>query len=293
MSQSTSSENSLWFSDRYIKLPDIIKSWVEPYIDLATARVLDFGCGHGITALAMAMRFEAKTLGVDIGPDLLECLPRARAELAIDALPANLDLLRIGPGEDFRADEKFDLIYSWSVFEHISQDLFDRVLDQIKLKLTPNGYFFLQISPLYYSAEGSHLYHRIPEPWGHLLNQESIYYRKLSDSCQSKKEVAALWGCYQTLNKLTAADLVQRLRRQGFRIVREYKTKDDHQPNAELESIILPEVLRTNQVVILAQHAIHNDAIIPVTTKSFVSAKIQNLALVIRKFLRRKSKRSS
>ncbi|MGC9964450.1 MAG: class I SAM-dependent methyltransferase [Syntrophobacteraceae bacterium] len=235
-------------------LPDIIKSWVDSYVNLANARVLDFGCGHGITALAMAMRFNARVLGVDIMPDPAECLPRAHAELGIGALPENLELRRIEPGEDFREGDQFDLIYSWSAFEHVSQDIFDRVLGQIKSRLSQNGCFFLQIAPLYYSAEGSHLFHRIPEPWGHILNQESIYFRKLSESCESDEEVAALWSCFQHLNRLTASDLAQRLHRHGFEIIREHKTQDQYHPHAGLETVIHPDVLKTNQVVFLARH---------------------------------------
>ena len=250
----TLSQNSRWFEDHYITLPDIIKSWVDSYVDLAGARVLDFGCGHGITALAMAMRFNARVLGVDVMPDPAECLPRAHAGLGIDALPENLELRQIEPGENFRAGEEFDLIYSWSSFEHISQDIIDRVLDQIKSRLSQNGCLFLQIAPLHYSAEGSHLFHRIPEPWGHIWNQESIYFRKLSESCESDDEVAALWSCFQTLNKLTASDLVELMHQHGFEIIREDKTEDQYQPHPGLEEVICPDVLRTNQIIILARH---------------------------------------
>ena len=188
-------------------------------------------------------------------PTQRNALPRAHAALGIDALPENLALRQIEPGEDFRAGEEFDLIYSWSTFEHISQDVIDRVLDQIKSRLAKNGYFFLQIAPLYYSAEGSHLFHRIPEPWGHIRNQESIYFRKLCESCENDEEVALLWACFQTLNKLTASDLAQLVHRHGFQIIREYRTQDEHHPHAGLEGVICPDVLRTNQIVILAQHA--------------------------------------
>jgi hypothetical protein len=51
-----------------------------------------------------------------------------------------------------------DLAYAWSVFEHIN---FTDLTTHMKLvyeRLNANGVFFLQIKPLYYSPQGSHLY---------------------------------------------------------------------------------------------------------------------------------------
>lgn len=237
---------------KYIELPDIIQTWVAPYMDLSSADILDFGCGESITAVGVAARFKAKSVtGVDIGPGLLRCLDLVRQHLAMSELPSNLELKQIKPGEDFLPGRKFDLIYSWSVFEHIDQSIFDSVLQQLKSKLKPRGLLFIQISPLYYSAEGSHLFHKIAEPWGHLLNQANRYHAKLCGVCESKDEVARLWGTYHTLNRLTADDLIERSEKAGFRILRRYLTQDTHSVNEKLLKIYNKEVLMTNQVVLL------------------------------------------
>ncbi|MDP2370082.1 class I SAM-dependent methyltransferase [Rhodoferax sp.] len=244
------------FRVRYIDLPDIIQGWVGDYLKLESSDVLDFGCGEGITALGMARRFNSRSVrGVDIMPDPLQCLPRARQALGLDALPQNLSLMQIEPGAQVAEPGSFDLIYSWSVFEHVQQPLIGSVLAQLKRLLRPGGYLFIQIAPLYYSSEGSHLFHRVAEPWGHLQNQDSVYFDKLCKACGNKEEVDALWSCYQWLNRLTVPELKRLLSEAGLKVVRDYTTED---PNASrLPAMLLDtfkrETLLVNQVVMLCR----------------------------------------
>lgn len=244
------------FRVRYINLPDIIQGWVGDYLKLESSDVLDFGCGEGITALGMAQRFDSRSVrGVDIMPDPLQCLPRARQALGLEALPQNLSLMQIEPGAQVAEPGSFDLIDSWSVFEHVQQPLIGSVLLQLKRLLRPGGYLFIQIAPLYYSSEGSHLFHRVAEPWGHLQNQGSVYFDKLCKACGNKEEVDALWSCYQWLNRLTVPELKRLLSEAGLKVVREYTTED---PNASrLPAMLLDtfkkEALLVNQVVMLCR----------------------------------------
>ena len=186
-------------------------------------------------------------------PDPLQCLPRARQALGLEALPDNLTLQQIQPGQPFAAPGSFDLIYSWSAFEHVAQPLIGEVLGQLRAMLRPGGHLFIQIAPLYYSSEGSHLYHRVPEPWGHLLNQESVYFDKLCRACASKEELDALWSCYQTLNRLTAPELKRHLSDAGFEVLREFSTEDPHADRlpASLLDAFRKEALLLNQIVLL------------------------------------------
>lgn len=244
------------FRSRFEGLPRIIASWVEGVIDLSAANVLDFGCGEGVTALGMILKNRVRTLwAVDIMPDVDNCRARAREHLGLESLPDNLHLQRIEPGADFAHGEQFDLIYSWSVFEHVEQSLLAGVLAQLRSKLRPGGHLFIQIAPLYYSADGSHLFHRIPEPWGHLSNQHSAYYAKLCNACDSKDEVAALWSCYEWLNRITAPQLKRALTHAGFDVIREYYTVSEHTPPPQLLEIFAEDVLRTTQVVYLCRAA--------------------------------------
>ena len=241
------------FAIRYTGLVDIIKAWTERYFQFEQSDVLDFGCGEGITALGFARRLKTKSVtAVDIMPDVHQCLPRARAAIGLNSLPANLRTRQISVGENFYPNEKFDLIYSWSVLEHVEQPMLDHVIGQLKSRLKPNGLIFSQIAPLYYSAEGAHLCHRLPGVWRHLLTQDSVYYSQLTQACQDEVERDALWSCYQTLNKLTAPELKRRFERAGMTLVAEYTTEDQvGEPPPELLEIFNRSTLMTNQVVLL------------------------------------------
>ena len=244
------------FRDRFIHLPDIIADWVSQYLNLSKSNILDFGCGQGLTALGFALRYGVQSVsGVDIMPEANECLAVASPTLNISSLPDNLLLRQILPGEDIFPDNNFDLIYSWSVFEHIEQTLLDRILTNLHEKLRRGGLLFIQIAPLYFSSEGSHLFHRIPKPWGHLTTQQSIYFDQLCKACESKEETQSLWSCYETLNKLTIPELRRTLLRNHFEIIREYSTEDPHIADlpANLLEIYRPEILTTNQVIFLAR----------------------------------------
>ncbi|HEY9143917.1 MAG TPA: class I SAM-dependent methyltransferase [Arenimonas sp.] len=247
------------FRARYVDVPDTVAAWVPPHIELGQADVLDFGCGEGVAALGMLRRKGVRSLlGVDIMPDPARCLPVAREQIGLDVLPDNLELQQIEPGADFAPGRQFDLIYSWSVFEHVEQPRVVDVLAMLRGKLKPGGRLFIQIDPLYYSADGSHLYHRIPEPWAHLRDQESVYYDKLCRACDSPEEVAALWSCYQWLNKMTAAQLREHLQEVGFVIEREHFSKFPEDVPADLIRVYQRNVLEAKQLVYLARVADHS-----------------------------------
>jgi len=242
------------FRARFVDVPATVADWLAPYAVLEGAEVLDFGCGEGIAALGLAMRFGPKrVVGVDIMPDPERCLSVAKAHLGIDSLPANLQLHRVRPGYLHDANDRFDFAYSWSVFEHVDQTLLDHSISLVSSALRPGGVFLVQIEPLYYSAEGSHLFHVLKQPWIHLRMQhnrlEDLLRRTLSDVDQAN----ALWSTYCTLNRITHQDLVARIRKGGFEILRTLTTTQDVAPPAELLGAFDKAALVTNQVVVLAR----------------------------------------
>jgi len=197
-------------------LPEIINDWIIPYFPLNGKRILDFGCGDGATALGFAMNYNpSEVLGIEVQSEELEnCIPRARSNLKIKELPLNFKFNQIRPGEDLDRLGEFDLIYAWSVFEHVDQGIVSEVLLSIKNALNTNGLFFIQIAPLY---------------------NELIY-------------------CYETLNKITSNELKHFMVESGFEIVREYRTfVDGFNPDESLLGIYDRDVLMTEQIVLLAK----------------------------------------
>jgi len=256
-------DQSTWSSDsindetirtKFVALPATISQWVEKHTPLRNADVLDFGCGEGITALGLALQYKpSRVVGVDIMPDPDRCLPIAKTELGLSSLPDNLELHRVKPGHLHTANDYFDVIYSWSVFEHVDPRVIDDVIELLYKSLKPGGLVFIQIAPLYYSAEGSHLYDFIKEPWGHLIHPTNVYYDKLvsAESIDNEDLRKALLSTYNTLNRITVSELERRFENKQFEIIRKYTTRDELEPPDSLTEIYNYNVLTTNQVVLL------------------------------------------
>ena len=141
-------------------------------VSLHGLRVADVGCGDGIMALGVAHRAKpAELVGFDVSvtdPEAL--LKRARAQEVVSALPKNLRFQQCEPTHLPAADASFDLVYTWSAFEHIEDPT--AVLKEIKRILKPEGLLFLQLWPFYFSERGSHLWDWFPQPFHHLLSSD-------------------------------------------------------------------------------------------------------------------------
>jgi SAM-dependent methyltransferase len=239
---------------RFEDVPRIVSRWIDPLRPLRGADVLDFGCGEAVTALGLALNYGPRRIvGVDIMPDPERCLPLARDHLAIETLPSCLELHRVAPGSLHDPTDRFDVAYSWSVFEHVDQRLLDESLALIRNALRPRGLFLAQIAPLYFSAHGSHLTHKIPEPWVHLLTQDTVLRERLAAATPDREECRALESVYGTLNRITAPQFVDAIGGAGFKVLRTYFTKDKEKPTANLLRVFNRNILSTNQVVVLAR----------------------------------------
>ena len=234
------------YRHKFTTVVRILSEWFEPYGGFAGKDVLEFGCGEGTVALGVALQHRpARMVGVEVLDVYEKCLPFARDNLGLDALPANLALRKIAPGADIAGLGKFDCVFTWSVFEHVSQELLPRAFETLKGALKPGGAIFLQISPLFYSRDGSHLAPWIPVPWGHLALQADDYYRRLLAAPQTPDDLKShwsvyipadaeqteerrlLWETYDTLNKATAPQLARLAAQAGLKIVRDYRTRND------------------------------------------------------------------
>jgi cyclopropane fatty-acyl-phospholipid synthase-like methyltransferase len=232
----------------------ILEEWLEPYGGFQGKDVLDFGCGEGASALGIALNQRPKrVVGVDLNQKIGQCLPNAKEQLGLQRLPDELELFQIEPDADLTRFGSFDVAYSWSVFEHVQQSLIVDRLKAIYSVLRPGGVMFLQTTPLYYSAKGSHLTEQIPTPWAHLLMQQDLLYKELRDKCSTYEQAYFLQtAIYETLNRITAPGLLRAAKEAGFEIVREYRTHDQDTPPAELLEVFNEDVLVTDQLVFLA-----------------------------------------
>lgn len=262
-----------WFDAHFHHAADVVHSWLSDAVDLRTARVVNFGCGDGITDLALVLRYGARQIhGVDIRQEYAKLQRLAKEQLGLSRLPQGLSFQTIAPSQPLEQRcGGADAIVSWSTFEHVQRDQLLPILQDLYACLRPGGYFFLQIEPLYYSAFGSHLGRYDPQPWHHLMVDDDRLWQVIEacDAPINPDEVdfgfadfgpdgykRFVFKEYQELNRLTADELVDLTRRAGFVIVREERRHYEPQPvPADLLQRYPREVLTNNEIFLLMQKA--------------------------------------
>lgn len=106
----------------------------------ACRAVLDFGCGWGRIIRFFLKDVAADRLwGVDVNPDLIEICRRYDRWSRFEV---------VGPsGPTAFPDGTFDLVYSFSVFSHFSEEMHVRWLEEIHRILKPGGLFLATTRP--------------------------------------------------------------------------------------------------------------------------------------------------
>ncbi len=257
-----------WFRAHFDYAADVVHQWLGSALDVRTARLLNFGCGDGITDLALVLRHGATAIhGVDIRREYAK-LPRiAREQLGMARIPAALTFETISPGAPL-ADRHtgLDGIMSWSTFEHVQREQLLPILRDLHACLRPGGVFFLQIEPLFYSPFGSHLRRYDDAPWHHLMVSEDDLWRVI-EAHQGPIDAAEVdfgfadFGVegykrfvfkeYQALNRLTADELVEIVTRAGFSVERQERRNIELPIPPSLQERYPEDWLRNNEIFLL------------------------------------------
>jgi cyclopropane fatty-acyl-phospholipid synthase-like methyltransferase len=238
-----------WFDAHFHHAANVVAEWVGVE-RLKAGRLLDFGCGDGITMLALMLRHGVRQAhGVDVSRTHLNLGKLALREIGLRQLPAGLSFTRIDPGQPVVAQQRFDIIMSWSTFEHVRTDYLEGIFSNLHDVLAPDGVFFLQISPLFYSPFGSHLGRFNLPPWAHLLWTDDALRRAVfdfagelpTDEIEENFHTRGLDGYkhfvlkeYDELNRLTGSNLIARVQACGFDLVREGYGPTSIQPPEQL-----------------------------------------------------------
>jgi SAM-dependent methyltransferase len=193
---------------------------------LLDGRVLDVGCGDGITDLGIALRRPAaEFVGVDPFRGY-ERLPEilAAAQLPLDVLPPTLRFLPADANALPFPDDHFDVVLSWGSLEHIVGG-YARALAEIRRVLKPGGLFFVHPG-LFYSDEGSHLgefpFARAESHMHLKLERDELRRRVLAEAPQyidrsgEFSSPEQYWQWHTELNPITVAGFEQELRALDF-----------------------------------------------------------------------------
>lgn len=259
-----------WFYQHFVWAPGVIVDYLQRLTPLESARVFDFGCGEGLMAKGVAL-VAREVHGVDIVPKFKGLEERFDAAFGPENRLPEVDLRLVEPGARLAyKDGYFDAAFAWSVFEHVHDT--PQALREIHRVLRPGGAFYLIINPLYYSAQGAHLWHILDEPWIHLkLTKEELLDRMRAAEMKPESEVAAgrtdiyqgrtveayrtcVMRCLDSLNMLTVGQLTQYVRDAGFTIVhQETRQTLPVEPTPDLLDRYSREDLMTDEVTLLMQ----------------------------------------
>ena len=222
-----------WFAAHYFDAADQVLGFIAASgLGIGGREVADVGSGDGIIDLALATRgAPSRLVGFDVAPTDVDELQLAAQAAGVDGVPNNLSFAESGIDSIPAADESFDVVVTWSVFEHVSEPL--AMFKEIRRILRPDGFLFLQLWPFYYSDHGGHLWLTHGGGFPHLLSSDDEIIASLEGKTGTDARRPAD-DEYLSLNRLTFNKLGALMREAGLSVRR-----------AELisETVNLPEGL--------------------------------------------------
>lgn len=212
-----------WFFRHFDHAARTIISYMLGDSPLLRGRILDVGCGDGITDLGIALRCEPELF---IGADPFEGykrLPTILADNGLDAsvLPPNLRFAPFDANHLPFPDDSFDVVLSWGSLEHIAGGHL-QALREIKRVLRPDGLLFAHPG-LYYSNPGHHLGEFSDEPFVHLKHSREDLRRLVLNTTPRYMDRSGefatpeqYWQWFEELNPITVASFETELRALEF-----------------------------------------------------------------------------
>lgn len=205
---------------------------------LTNLEILDVGCGEMLSDVAFLNRGAKHVTGLDVHAHPLDFVGHAAHAVGDAGFTVANDygsrLSYAGyDGTQFPfPDNQFDLVLSWSAFEHVPDVL--PVLREARRVVKPQGRVFIQVYPWFHCFWGSHLTDYIDEPYFHLRRPLEWVQAKLQEYAATHADQAEfilghMLPEYRKLNRYSARLFLRDVMEAGFSIeTLESVTKDDH-----------------------------------------------------------------
>lgn len=215
--------HSDWFFRHFDHAGPVVTSYMLGDSPMLKGRILDVGCGDGITDLSIALREQPTELvGIDPFGGYARLLEVARENhLSLDALPSNLRFVNADANHLPFPDDSFDVVISWGSVEHIAGGYL-QALREIKRVLKPDGLLFIHPG-LYYSNFGHHLGEFSSEPFFHLTKSHAELEKLVLESEPARMDRAGhvatpaeYWQWFNELNPITVSGFEAQLRTLEF-----------------------------------------------------------------------------
>ena len=167
-------------------------------VDWGGALVCDMGGGGGLRAAMLAGRArraycadvidQQARYGGEFAKLLAEKLARHGMSLPVDRFEFHVaDAMQL-----IYRDNLFDFVCSVNAFEHIPDPA--AAFRELVRVLRPGGHAFVSFDPIWTADTGSHFAHYVPEPWGHLVMDESEFQRRMREAGAQDWEVREFAG---------------------------------------------------------------------------------------------------
>lgn len=207
-----------------------------PILNLAGMRTLEVGCGMGYGVMAMSSFGVAGAVGIDVvekdyrwiseRPSVIRRLGADKSGSCPRAEVLKGDCMRM----EFE-DNRFDLIHSASVVEHIPN--LERAFVEMTRVLKPGGLMIHNVDP-YFSPKGGHASCTLDFPWGHAVLTPQDFSRYLQQWRPYERDHAL--GMYEkgfNLPRVSLFDIERLMAKAGLAVLswRE-KWANDHLPSA-------------------------------------------------------------
>lgn len=181
-------------------------------VDGAGKRLLDVGCGDGIISLGLARRGGfASVTGMDIVSVDEEFLNSEAVKHGEPPLGPDDPLTFVMSEPDLIPfpDSSFDVVTAWSVFEHVTNP--QRLLTEIRRVLLPGGVIFIQVWPLWFSENGSHLWPFFDEGFIHLTKSPEEIRATVHEKIDDPEVAESMFAMFQSCNRATVDDIQEAL----------------------------------------------------------------------------------
>jgi len=213
-------EGPAWFREHYEKAAGEIVDFLRgDAIDLRGKDVADVGSGDGIIDLGVFVQAEPRRLvGFDVeATDVARLLDYARREDAAVQLPQGLEFRRSEQTRLPAEDASFDVVFSWSTFEHVAEPT--DLLRDVNRVLRPGGVLMIQLWPFFHSQHGSHLWQYFPDGFVQLVEDDAAIEASVRANPGPDPEWAErLIAEFRSCNRITLDGLQTALLAADFRI---------------------------------------------------------------------------
>jgi ubiquinone/menaquinone biosynthesis C-methylase UbiE len=190
------------------EVDDCIAILTHAKVPLAPVRsVLDIGAGQGMHAGFLSTIFERVHCADVIdysslyGGEFLKLLDEKHRRNGYSFALNKISFNQTDATALLYRDSFFDLVISINAFEHIRDP--GLALEEAVRVTKPGGHIFISLDPIWTADTGNHFFHRVSEPWAHLLYPDELFVARMLANGASEPETME----YQTaMNRLRAAD---------------------------------------------------------------------------------------